>query len=216
VKRLLPLGIALALPFGAQAQTSPTVPATWKVRTDRGTPVVVADTQLQPNRSDTVRIVTMPPGWHVTTGPAMIAWDPAWQAHGPYRAELEVYLFPGDRAEGYGLFVGGRQLEEPDQAYLYVLLRKDGAVLVKRRAGEATETLVPWTVHPAIVPHTGQSETARNVLAVDVADDSIRVIVNDQPVTAVARADLPTDGQVGLRINHALNVHVTRVEVQEK
>jgi len=210
------LGLFCAVPLAAQDRPAPTVPANWKVRPDRGAITVLADPQLEPNRSDTVRLVTMPPGWHVTTGPAIIAYDPAWQASGTYRVEAEIYLFPGERQEGYGLFIGGRDLEGDDQAYLYVLLRKDGAVLVKRRAGAETETLVPWTPHPAVVPHTGTSETAKNVLAVDVAADSVRVFVNDQPVTAVAGAGLPTDGQVGLRVNHMLNLHVTRVDVVEK
>ena len=216
MRQTLLLGLLCAAPLTAQDRPTPTVPATWKVRADRGAITVLADPPLDPGRGDAVRLVTMPPGWHVTTGPAIITYDPAWQATGTYRAEMEVFLFPGERQEGYGLFVGGRDLEGEGQTYLYVLLRKDGSVLVKRRAGAQTETLVPWTRHPAIVPHTGTTGTAKNILALDVASDSVRVIVNDQPVTAVARAGLPTDGQVGLRINHALDVHVTRVDVVQK
>jgi hypothetical protein len=95
-----------------------------------------------------------------------------------------------------------------------VLLRKDGAFLVKRREGGATETLIPWTKHAAVVPHT--EGTAKNVLAVDVATDSVRIVVNDQQVAALDRTNLVTDGQVGLRVNHALNVHVTRVDVTQR
>jgi hypothetical protein len=156
----------------------------------------------------------MPPGWHITTGPAIIAWDPAWRAAGTYRVELECFLFPGERQEGYGLFVGGNDLERPDQTYLYVLLRKNGELIVKRRDGAASPTLVPWTAHPAIVPQT--EGTAKNLLALDVAADSVRIFVNDQRVVALVRAGLPTDGQVGLRVNHALNLHVTRVEITKK
>jgi len=156
----------------------------------------------------------MPPGWHITTGPAIITWDPAWQASGNYRVELESFLFPGERQEGHGLFLGGTDLEGPGQTYLYVLLRKNGELLVKRRAGTETPTLVPWTAHPAIVPQT--EGTAKNILAVDVAADSVRIFVNDQRVTALPRAGLPTDGQVGLRVNHALNLHVTRVDITKK
>jgi len=195
-------------------ESSPKVPPAWKVRADHGTSTVVADPQLDANRSDTVRLVTMPPGWHITTGPAIITWDPAWQASGTYRVEMESFLFPGERQEGFGLFVGGTELEGAGQTYLYVLLRKNGQLLVKRRQGAETPTLVPWTADPAIVPQT--EGTAKNVLAVDVAADSVRIFVNDQQVTALARAGLPTDGQVGLRVNHALNLHVTRVDITTK
>jgi hypothetical protein len=216
MRQVLPLLVLCAAPLAAQDGAAPTVPATWKVRADRGTPILLAGGSAPAGLSDTLRLTTMPPGWHITTGPTMIAYDPAWQASGNYRVEAEIFLFPGERREGFGLFVGGRDLEGPGQTYLYALLRKDGAVLVKRREGGATETLVQWKGHPAIVQHTGQEGTARNVLALDVAADSVRVIVNDQPVAAVARAMLPTDGQVGLRVAHALNLHVTRVDVIAK
>jgi hypothetical protein len=190
------------------------VPATWKVRADHGSPSVSADPKTDLSGGDAVHLVTMPPGWHITTGPAIITWDPAWQASGHYRVELESFLFPGERQEGFGLFVGGKDLDGDGQAYLYVLLRKNGQLLVKRRQGTETETLVPWTAHPAITPQT--EGTAKNVLAVDVAGDSVRVFVNDRQVTALARGGLPTDGQVGLRVNHALNLHVTRVDITAK
>jgi hypothetical protein len=216
MRQILPLLVLCAAPVAAQEGPAPAVPATWKVRADRGTPAIVPGGSVSAMQNDTVHLVTMPPGWHITTGPAVITYDPAWQASGTYRVESEIHLFPGERREGYGLFIGGQGLDGKDQSYLYILLRKDGAVLVKRREGGATETLVPWRGHPAIVQHTGQEGTAKNVLAVDVEADSVRVIVNDQPVAAVARAGLPTDGQVGLRVNHALNLHVTRVDITQK
>ncbi|MDH4046272.1 MAG: hypothetical protein OEW06_17630 [Gemmatimonadota bacterium] len=210
----IPLLLALlaGTPLVAQ-ETALTVPVQWKVRADRGTVTVVPDADLANPRTD-VRLVTMPPGWHITTGPAVIAYDPAWVASGSYRVEMESFLFPGERQEGFGLFVGGRDLEGDDQTYLYVLLRKDGQLLVKRRQGAETPTIIPWMAHPAVVPQT--EGTAKNVLAVDVAADSVRVFVNDRQVTALARASLPTNGQVGLRVNHALNLHVTRVEITKK
>jgi len=213
MRTVLLLAVLACAPLTAQ-ESKLTIPDTWKVRPDRGTATLVEEALGGPSRSDSVYLVTMPPGWHITTGPALITWDPAWQAAGTYRVELEAFLFPGERQEGYGLFLGGKDLEGPNQTYVYVLLRKNGQLLVKRRDGAETATLVDWMPHPAIVPQT--EGTAKNVLAVDVGADSLRVSVNGEPVTAVARKGLPTDGQVGLRANHALNLHVTRVEVQEK
>lgn len=211
MRTILFTAMLAAAPLSAQ-DANLTVPAAWKVRADRGTVNVVADEERSDPRT-MARIVTMAPGWHVTTGPALIAYDPSWQAGGTYRAEAEIFLFPGERAEGYGMFVGGANLEGADQTYLYVLLRKDGRYLVKRRVGAGTETLVDWTAHEAVVPHTGQDGTAKNVLAVNVRADDIQIVVNGQVVTTVPRAGIPTDGQVGLRVNHALNLHVSRVEI---
>lgn len=212
MRKIILLAFLAGAPLFAQ-EDSLVVPDHWKVRADGGTVTVVPNAVLTNPRSE-MRLVTMPPGWHITTGPAVIAYDPAWVAIGSYRVEMESFLFPGERQEGFGLFVGGRDLEGDGQTYLYVLLRKDGQLLVKRRQGADTPTVVPWMAHPAIVPQT--EGTAKNVLAVDVAADSVRVFVNDQQVTAIARAGLPTDGQVGLRVNHALNLHVTRVEITKK
>lgn len=212
MRNLLLLAVFASTPLLAQ-NAELTVPKDWKVRADRGTATVVADEERSDPRT-MVRLVTMPPGWHITTGPSLITWNPAWKASGTYRAEMEVFLFPGERNEGYGLFVGGSDLEGPNQAYLYVLLRKDGKYLVKRRAGSETATVVDWTAHDAIVPHTGQEGTAKNVLAVQVGADAVAIIVNGETLTSVPRAGLPTDGQVGLRVNHALNLHVARVEIQ--
>jgi hypothetical protein len=206
------LAFLAGTPLVAQ-DTTLTVPDHWKIRADRGTVTVVSSAELADPRSE-MRLVTMPPGWHITTGPAVIAYDPTWVASGTYRVEMESFLFPGERLEGFGLFVGGQDLDGAGQTYLYVLLRKDGRLLVKRRQGTETPTLLPWTAHPAIVPQT--EGTAKNVLAVEVAADSVRVLVNDQQVTALSRVGLPTDGQVGLRVNHALNLHVSRVEIAEK
>jgi hypothetical protein len=208
--RVLLLCLFVSLPLSAQDEL--TVPETWKVRADRGTATVVDTPERSDPRSE-VYLVTMPPGWHITTGPAIITWDPAWQATGSYQVEAEIFLFPGDRAEGFGLFVGGSNLEGANQAYLYVLLRKDGKYLVKRRAGADTETLVDWTAHEAIVPHTGQDGTAKNVLALNVGDDEIRVMVNGETLRTLPRGDIITDGQAGLRVNHALNLHVGRFEI---
>lgn len=209
--KLLLLALVAGTPLFAQ-EGDLTVPTAWKVRGDRGPVTLVPDEQLA-NPRTTARVVTMPPGWHVTTGPALITWDPAWQASGSYRVEMESFLFPGERAEGYGLFVGGQDLEGDGQAYLYVLLRKDGQFLVKRRQGAETETLVPWTAHAAIIPHEGGDGTAKNLLAVEVGGDAVTIAVNGQTVTTIPRAGLPTDGQVGLRVNHALNLHVSRMEI---
>jgi hypothetical protein len=57
-------------------------PAEWRIRADR------AD-------ADTTELyfVGMAPGWHVTTGPSVILWDPARVAAGTYRLESEIFFF---------------------------------------------------------------------------------------------------------------------------
>jgi len=188
----------LAAPLAAQDFQRP---ADWKVRFDRPAP----DTA--------VYFVSMPPGWHITTGPAGILYNPKDIAQGEFRVEAEVFLFPGERREGFGVFVGGEDLDGADQAYLYFLIRKDGSYLIKRRAGNDTHVIVPWTVHDAIVKHDGGEGTAKNVLAVECTADQVHFFVNGQQVSSLARTEVDVDGIFGLRVNHQLDIHVASLEV---
>jgi hypothetical protein len=186
------------------------IPEGWQWRLDRADAEAHLVSGTEPVKTD-VRFVNMTPGWHITTGPAVILYHPALSAQGSYRAEAKFHLFPpGERNESFGLFVGGSDLDGEDQSYLYFLIRKTAEFLVKRRDGDSTSVVHEWTAHPAIVPYTSDTEgTATNILAVEAAADSMIFFVNDQKVAAVPRASLPADGLVGLRVNHALNVHVS-------
>ena len=206
-----PLALLLFLygaPLAAQDLPGGQFPAGWKVRTDRA------------NESATeIVFVDMAPGWHLTTGPAAILYNPATTASGNYRIESESFLFdPGARNEAFGVFFGGRDLEGAGQAYSYFLIRRSGDYLVKRRAGAETPVVVDWTPHPAILKYDarGEASTAKNVLAVEVGPESVRFLVNGQEVTTLRRTDVDTDGVVGLRVNHGLNVHVATLKLQTR
>ncbi len=205
---LLTLAAAAALVLPAYAPASAQQfdrPEGWLVRFDDDRAV----------EEDLESFVSMPPGWHVTSGPAAIYWHPEQVASGRYRVEMEVYLFdPGARREAFGIFVGGRDLEGADQAYAYFLIRNGGEFIVKRRAGADAPTLEPWTAHRAVRSYTdrGDEASVRNVLAVDVDEKRVRFLVNGEEVWNGPRGDLPLDGTYGFRINHGLNLHVARIE----
>ena len=187
-----------------------TPPPTWELRLD------------SPDRGSVEDIwyVDMPPGWHITTGPAAIFWDPATAASGDFRIESEIFLFdPEGRREGFGFFFGGSDLKGPEQSYTYFLLREGGEFIVKHREGDEARTLIPWTHHPSIVSFATKPEdahTARNVLAVEVGDGTVRFFVNDTEVASLPRDDLPTAGTVGLRVNHSVNLHITMLDITQR
>jgi hypothetical protein len=160
--------------------------------------------------------VTMSPGWHLTTGPAAILYNRSHTARGEYRVETETFLFdPGRRNEAYGIFFGGRELEGEGQSYAYFMIRRSGEFLVKKRSGDQFTVVTDWTAHPAILKYDekGEAGTAKNVLAVEVGAERVRFLVNGQEVGSVARSAVDTDGIVGLRVNHSLNLHVTRLDL---
>ena len=199
-----PPALPAQAPAGGAAETvrRPPRPAGWQIRYDRAN---AADSTFQ--------FADMAPGWHLTTGPAAILWDPARTASGSYRVESEIFLFPGERAEGFGLFVGGADLDGAAQRYTYFLLRKDGRFLVKQRDGEQLRDLVPWTAHAAVVPHDRPTGTVKHLLGVDARPDSVHFTVNGTRVASLPRSAVAADGIVGLRVNHALNLHVTSLNV---
>lgn len=177
--------------------------------------------QARPDRSDadlgTLSFSDMPPGWHITTGPAVILYRPEMRAGGAYRVEMEVFLFdPGSRREAFGFFIGGRHLSGDGQQYTYFLIREGGQFLVKARDGREAPTLVGWTAHDAVRAFADRGEgesSVKNVLAAEVGDEEVRFFVNEREVTRIARGGLSLDGVVGLRVNHGLNLHVSRLDV---
>lgn len=166
-----------------------------------------------------VSFVEMEPGWHVTTGPATILYHPDTRAAGDYRVESEIFLFdPGERREGFGFFIGGSDLDGEAQAYTYFLIRRTGEYLIKTRSGSETHVVQDWTAHEAIVSWEGKpadDATAKNVLAVEVGNAQITFYANGEELVSFPRSDMPTEGVVGLRVNHGLNLHVGSLNVSE-
>ena len=194
-----------SLPLGLAAQDQER-PADWQLRTDRP-------------GMDTSEIffVNMEPGWHITSGPAAIYYHPDRRASGAFRVESEIFLFdPEGRREAFGVFVGGQDLEADSQRYVYFLIRASGEFLIKQRQGSETPTLVGWTQHDAVVPWSAkgaEDATVKNVLALEAHDDHVRFLVNDVEVSRLPRSELDVEGIVGLRVNHALNLHVSSLDV---
>lgn len=189
---------------GQAAEGTKPPPDGWQVRADGAA------------AAGKVSFVDMPPGWHITTGPSVILYDPARTATGAYRVRSESFLFdPGTRREGYGLLIGGRGLDGAGQRYTYFLIRRSGEFLIKRRAGQTLSTVRDWTPHDAILQYDarGASQTAKNVLGIDVTAADVVFLVNDREVARVPRAEVDTEGIVGLRVNHQLNLHVSTLEV---
>jgi len=183
------------------------LPSGWSGRTDR------ADAKLED-----AKFVTMGQGFHVTSGPAAIYWRAENATKGPFTAtatfrQTKAPMHP----EAYGLFFAGKGIEGADQSYAYFLVRGDGKVMVKHRAGKDVHTLMDWTDNAAV--HKQDSTgAATNTLTVDASRaDSVRLFVNGAPAAAIAVAQLGNiDGAVGLRVNHNLDVHVSGFTVTPK
>lgn len=180
------------------------LPAGYLGRTDR------ANT----NVSD-AKYVVSGGSWEVTTGPAHIIYSPKDAATGNYtvRTTIEQLAAPRHR-EAFGLFFGGRNLDQPTQAYTYFVVAGTGEMLVKHRDGDATRDLIAWHKTQWVPAADAQGKQTYR-LEIRVAGDSVKFVVNDVVAGALSKSalQLQTDGIAGLRVNHNLTLRTTPVVV---
>lgn len=132
---------------------------------------------------------------------------------GTYTVRATLRKLGGRQHEGYGLIFGGSNLGTDSARYSYVMIRGDGAVLVKKRSGAATPVVRDWASAAAVHADDAQSR-AENVLEVAVGPREVAVSVNGTEVARVPAAGLFTSGVVGLRISHQLQLEVDGFEVE--
>jgi hypothetical protein len=183
------------------------LPAGWTGRTDRG------NLQLE-NAS----FVTMGPGFHVSTGPAVTLWNPANTASGTYTITANFSARSMPAHDAYGLVWGGQSLDAANESYYYFLVFGDGHIAVKHRAGasetRATDAQYIHTIFDSktavagvtVVDSAGKGSS--NALEVRVGADSVRLTVNGKQVYAADAKNLGGSGIYGIRVNHNINVHV--------
>ncbi len=199
----LAVTLSVAWPAVGAAQGRP---AGWQARLDKG--------EHAGQGADSLVFEDMKPGFHVTTGPAGIMWHPDSVARGDFSVEATLHLFDtkGREREGYGVFVGGRDLSADPQSYTYFLLRNDGRFIIKQRRGAETPTLVPWTEHAAIARwSTASGASVKNVLAIKAAGTDVQFVVNGKVVHTLPRTQVSPDGLFGVRANHSVNLHVEKI-----
>ena len=192
-----------AAPVAAQA------PAGWKVRVDRST------NAQDPDNTPNLKVVTVGTGFRVTGGPAGTFWNPVHTASGAFTARADFTLkAPSNHTNYYGLIIGGSDLEGAGQTYIYFLIAQDGTYLVRQRTGADVQTIKASTPHASVrKPEAGQST---NTLEVRVSADAISHVVNGAVVISTPKTGptAKTDGIVGVRVNHVLDVEVSGFEVR--
>ncbi len=153
--------------------------------------------------------------WDVVTGPHHITWAPGDTASGSYTAMARLQQVEptgtGHR-EAYGIFVGGTNLNQSSQRYLYFVVGGTGEYMISRRDSTKSTALKPWTASP-LVPKADSAGKADYTLAIHVAADTVHFLVNTKVVAALPKAGLPTNGVAGTRIGHSLHVMIQPVRI---
>ncbi|HEY7393401.1 MAG TPA: hypothetical protein VH559_01070 [Gemmatimonadaceae bacterium] len=219
--------LAIAAPLAAQQQASKadptnkvkgsgTLPAGWQMRYDPPRPG-----QPVPATNE-VNFVTMGSGFHFTTGPAAIYYNPKDVASGEYSITATFGQRKSLGHEAFGIFIGGKNLQDSTQSYTYLVVKpcrsrgdcKEagavlGEVLISQRTSDGKPTaLFPTAHHDAVNVDDPNDGHATNKLTIHVAKDTVHFLVNDKLVAAFPKSKIPTDGQTGIRINHNIDVHV--------
>lgn len=196
---------ALAIPVGAQA------PEGWRVRIDH------SQSAADPDNTPNLKFAAMGKGFHITSGPAGTFWQPANSVTGNFTATATFTLLkPSGHTNFYGLVFGGGDLAGADQNYIYFLVAQDGTFLVKHRAGEATHDVKDATPHAAIRKPAADGRST-NTLEVRVVGNTISYVVNGTVVHTTPKTGMvaKTDGLVGIRVNHILDVQVDGFAVKK-
>ena len=183
------------------------LPAGWMGRTDR------PEQKIQD-----AKFVAIGGGYHVSSGPAAIYWSDKTKVTGPFTASATLRQTKNPmHPEAYGIFFQGNKLDAPDQTYVYLLVRGDGKILLNHRVGADVHKIIDWTDNAAV--HKADANgVASNTLRIDATKpDSVRLLVNGVQVAALPGAHAgSTDGYVGLRVNHNLDVHISDFVVTRK
>ncbi|MES2180410.1 MAG: hypothetical protein V4550_21340 [Gemmatimonadota bacterium] len=213
--RAMSLVLVAAAPAAAQAKhedhdvkvAGGALPGGWMGRTDD------ASTKV----SDT-KFVVEGKGFHATTGPAAIYWSNTGKVAGPFTASVTMKQTKAPtHPEAYGLVFTGSKLDAADQSYFYFLVRGDGQFLMNHRAGAEVHKIQAWTPNAAIKKQDANG-VAVNTLTVDASKpDSLRLKVNGVQVLALPAANVGnTDGLVGFRVNHNLDLAISDFVVTKK
>ena len=181
-------------------------PAGWSARPDdKGNP-------------KDIKFVVMEPGYHLTLGPATILYRKEDRVQGPFHTLATIHQMKRwEHPEGYGLFFGGRDLEGPNQAYTYFLVRDDGTFTIKTRKGDkVTQVSEGWKPNSAIKRADAKGAIS-NLLEIDAKSDPKRISfkVNGREVYGQPAGSDSLKGIVGLRVNHNLDVHVEGFAVHQ-
>jgi hypothetical protein len=196
------VSIALAALL-AVAPLAAQTPQGWKVRPDRST------SASDPDQAGTIKFTTMGTGFHAVNPQAAVYWNPSNTASGTYTIKGTFTLVkPSDHTNYYGIVFGGSDLDNSKQSYTYFLVAQDGTWLVKKRDGDVnTANVAPKTPSNA-VKKPDASGKSTNALEVRVGADKVDFVVNGTVVHSMPKSALKTDGTYGIRVNHALEVHI--------
>lgn len=182
--------------------------------------IVRADTTKQAGHfPDSVKLVYHGQGYFLGSGPSAVVWNPAHVANGTFvlAGVMSSGVSGAAIPDGFGVFLGGRNMQTPQAQYTEFLVRNDGRYAVFHHDGSKIVKLRDWTVVAGINSHSGRrDETVRNTFRVIVDPQNVQLVVNRTLATAFPRAQFMPDGTYGVRIGTKQTIQLETLGLEKQ
>ena len=163
---------------------------------------------------------------HVTTGPAVVYWNPANKASGNYtvKATFREPKFMGlnSHPHPYGIVIAGNDLGSDTQSYLYCAAYGNGNFIVRGFGPAAFAMNGGRGAANDAVHKVAVGEPVTQEIAVSVKGDKVECAINGTVVASYDKASLvtagklkSTDGMYGVRFGHNTEATVTGLTLSE-
>ena len=187
--------------------------AGWQGRPDAGTGAV-NDSSLDVKGSDI----------EIHTGPAMLYWNPANKGTGDFTVSATFtepkYMSSNDHPHPYGVFIGGANLDKDNASALYCAAYGRGTFIVRGFGPASFQVNGRGAPSDAIHKAAGKGESVEQTIAMSVKGDSVTCSINGTVVGTYPKGDVTgagkltaTDGVVGIRVAHNVDVNVKDFKV---
>jgi hypothetical protein len=164
-------------------------------------------------------------GLRVTTGPAVVYWNPANTASGNYTVKATFrepqYMSLNNHPHPYGIVIAGNDMGTDQQTYLYCAAYGNGNFIVRGFGPEAFQVNGRrGEAHAAVNKAAGPGQPVTQEIAVSVKGDKVECSINGTVVGSYDKAGLvaagklkSTDGVYGIRFAHNTEAIVTGLTV---
>ena len=156
-------------------------------------------------------------------GPAAIYWNDANRATGNYevKASFTENAHKPNHPHSYGVFIGGSDLDTPDQSFAYCIAYANGTYSVKYFHGANVVTVADRVASDAI-KKADDKGTATNEIGWRVQGGKASCLINGTAVQTWDAAQLvgadklkSLDGVYGVRVSHNLDLSMTPLTVKK-
>src|SRR5919199_12750 len=137
---------------------------------------------------------------HVTTGPAVVYWNPANKATGNYTVKATFrepkYMNLNNHPHPYGIVIAGNDMGTDRQSYLYCAAYGNGRFIVRGFGPEPFQLNGRGEENPAVHKAAAPGEPVTQEIAVSVKGDKVECAINGTVVASYDKSALVTPGKL--------------------